>query len=53
VADYSGSHVVVRNTGKDRELEESVLVKAAQLAPIFHKPGILQKLKCTIQKGSK
>jgi predicted ribosome quality control (RQC) complex YloA/Tae2 family protein len=35
VADYSGSHVVVRNPGKDRELEESVLVKAAQLAAYF------------------
>src|SRR5207247_2681269 len=35
VADYSGSHVVVRNPGKDRELEESALVKAAQLAAYF------------------
>jgi predicted ribosome quality control (RQC) complex YloA/Tae2 family protein len=35
VADYSGSHVVVRNPGKDRELEEAVLVKAAQLAAYF------------------
>jgi predicted ribosome quality control (RQC) complex YloA/Tae2 family protein len=35
VADYSGSHVVVRNPGKARDLEESVLVKAAQLAAYF------------------
>jgi len=35
VADYSGSHVVVRNPGKDRELEEPVLIKAAQLAAYF------------------
>jgi predicted ribosome quality control (RQC) complex YloA/Tae2 family protein len=35
VAEYSGSHVVVRNPGKDRELEEAVLVKAAQLAAYF------------------
>ena len=35
VADYSGSHVVVRNPGKDRELDASVLVKAAQLAAYF------------------
>jgi predicted ribosome quality control (RQC) complex YloA/Tae2 family protein len=35
VAEYSGSHVVVRNPGKDRDLEESVLVKAAQLAAFF------------------
>jgi predicted ribosome quality control (RQC) complex YloA/Tae2 family protein len=35
VADYSGSHVVVRNPAKDRDLEESVLVKAAQLAAYF------------------
>ncbi len=35
VADYSGSHVVVRNPGKERELEEPVLVKAAQLAAYF------------------
>jgi predicted ribosome quality control (RQC) complex YloA/Tae2 family protein len=35
VADYSGSHVIVRNPGKDRELEEPVLVKAAQLAAYF------------------
>jgi predicted ribosome quality control (RQC) complex YloA/Tae2 family protein len=35
VADYSGSHVVVRNPQRDRELEESVLVKAAQMAAYF------------------
>src|SRR5262249_22224278 len=35
VADYSGSHVVVRNPSKDRELEEPVLIKAAQLAAYF------------------
>ena len=35
VADYSGSHVVVRNPNKDRELEESILVKAAGLAAYF------------------
>jgi predicted ribosome quality control (RQC) complex YloA/Tae2 family protein len=35
VADYSGSHVVVRNPGKDRALEESILVKAAELAAYF------------------
>jgi predicted ribosome quality control (RQC) complex YloA/Tae2 family protein len=35
VADYSGSHVVVRNPRKDKDLEEPVLVKAAQLAAYF------------------
>ena len=35
VADYSGSHVVVRNPRKDKDLEEAVLVKAAQLAAYF------------------
>jgi predicted ribosome quality control (RQC) complex YloA/Tae2 family protein len=35
VADYSGSHVVVRNPSKDKNLDESVLVKAAQLAAYF------------------
>ncbi|MBI4474628.1 MAG: NFACT family protein [Acidobacteria bacterium] len=35
VADYSGSHVVVRNPGKAKELNEQVLVKAAQLAAYF------------------
>ena len=32
VADYSGSHVIVRNPAKDRELEKPVLLRAAQLA---------------------
>ena len=35
VADYSGSHVVVRNPGKEKYLNEDVLVKAAQLAAYF------------------
>jgi len=35
VADYSGSHVVVRNPGKEKDLDESILVKAAQLAAYF------------------
>jgi predicted ribosome quality control (RQC) complex YloA/Tae2 family protein len=35
VADYSGSHVVVRNPGKEKELNETVLLKAAQLAAYF------------------
>ena len=35
VAEYSGSHVVVRNPGKEKELDESILVKAAQLAAYF------------------
>jgi predicted ribosome quality control (RQC) complex YloA/Tae2 family protein len=35
VADYSGSHVVVRNPSKEKNLDESVLVKAAQLAAYF------------------
>src|SRR5262245_17138847 len=35
VADYSGSHVVVRNPGKDKDLDEAVLEKAAQLAAYF------------------
>jgi predicted ribosome quality control (RQC) complex YloA/Tae2 family protein len=35
VVDYSGSHVVVRNPGKERDLEEPILVKAAQLAAFF------------------
>ena len=35
VADYSGSHVVVRNPGKERDLEEPILLKAAQLAAFF------------------
>jgi predicted ribosome quality control (RQC) complex YloA/Tae2 family protein len=35
VADYSGSHVVIRNPGKLKSLPESVLIKAAQLAAYF------------------
>jgi predicted ribosome quality control (RQC) complex YloA/Tae2 family protein len=35
VADYSGSHVVVRNPSKDKNLDDSILVKAAQLAAYF------------------
>jgi predicted ribosome quality control (RQC) complex YloA/Tae2 family protein len=35
VADYSGSHVVVRNPAKDKDLDESILVKAAELAAYF------------------
>lgn len=35
VADYSGSHVVVRNPSKDKDLDDSILVKAAQLAAFF------------------
>ncbi len=35
VADYSGSHVVVRNPTRDKDLHEDVLVKAAQLAAYF------------------
>jgi predicted ribosome quality control (RQC) complex YloA/Tae2 family protein len=35
VADYSGSHVVVRNPGKGGELEAPLLEKAAQLAAYF------------------
>src|SRR5205085_3908184 len=35
VADYSGSHVVVRNPNRDKELDPSVLTKAAQLAAFF------------------
>jgi predicted ribosome quality control (RQC) complex YloA/Tae2 family protein len=35
VADYSGSHVVVRNPNKEKDLDESILVKAAQLAAYF------------------
>ena len=32
VADYSGSHVIVRNPTKDPDLEKAVLLRAAQLA---------------------
>ncbi|HET9942132.1 MAG TPA: NFACT family protein [Terriglobia bacterium] len=35
VADYSGSHVVVRNPGKVKTLPDNVLLKAAQLAAYF------------------
>lgn len=35
VADYSGSHVVVRNPNRDKELDPVVLTKAAQLAAFF------------------
>jgi len=35
VADYSGSHVVVRNPGREKEPPEDVLIKAAQLAAYF------------------
>ena len=35
VADYTGSHVIVRNPAKDVELEEHVLVRAAQLAAYY------------------
>jgi predicted ribosome quality control (RQC) complex YloA/Tae2 family protein len=35
VAEYSGSHVVVRNPSKDKNLDDSILVKAAQLAAYF------------------
>jgi len=35
VADYSGSHVIVRNPSKEKLLPENVLTKAAQLAAYF------------------
>jgi predicted ribosome quality control (RQC) complex YloA/Tae2 family protein len=35
VADYSGSHVIVRNPARERELPDTVLTKAAQLAAFF------------------
>jgi len=35
VADYSGSHVVIRNPSKQKSLPDSVLTKAAQLAAYF------------------
>jgi predicted ribosome quality control (RQC) complex YloA/Tae2 family protein len=35
VADYSGSHVVVRNPAKEKNLDEAILEKAAQLAAYF------------------
>jgi predicted ribosome quality control (RQC) complex YloA/Tae2 family protein len=35
VADYSGSHVVVKNPQRDKQLDTNVLTKAAQLAAFF------------------
>src|SRR5262249_51960136 len=35
VAEYTGSHVIVRNPNRDKELEPTVLIKAAQLAAFF------------------
>jgi predicted ribosome quality control (RQC) complex YloA/Tae2 family protein len=35
VAEYSGSHIVVRNPGKEKDLDDATLVKAAQLAAYF------------------
>jgi predicted ribosome quality control (RQC) complex YloA/Tae2 family protein len=35
VSEYSGSHVIVRNPTREKELPETVLVKAAQLAAYF------------------
>mgnify|MGYP003352895198 CR=1 FL=1 len=35
VSDYTGSHVVVRNPQRRPQLEDSILVKAAQLAAFF------------------
>ena len=35
VADYTGSHVLVRNPAREKELPENVLIKAAQLAAYF------------------
>lgn len=35
VADYSGSHVVVRNPERTRNIPENVLLKAAQIAAYF------------------
>jgi predicted ribosome quality control (RQC) complex YloA/Tae2 family protein len=35
VAEYSGSHVIVRNPARDKELDETLLTKAAQLAAFF------------------
>jgi predicted ribosome quality control (RQC) complex YloA/Tae2 family protein len=35
VADYSGSHVVVRNPAKAKDLDEPTLLKAAQMAAYF------------------
>lgn len=35
VADYSGSHVVVRNPKKEKDLDDATLLKAAQMAAYF------------------
>ena len=35
VADYSGSHVIVRNPRREKELPDALLTKAAQLAAFF------------------
>ena len=35
VAGYTGSHVIVRNPGRDKELDTSVQVRAAQLATYY------------------
>jgi predicted ribosome quality control (RQC) complex YloA/Tae2 family protein len=35
VSEYSGSHVVVRNPERKRELEDEILTKAAQMAAFF------------------
>jgi predicted ribosome quality control (RQC) complex YloA/Tae2 family protein len=35
VAEYSGSHVIVRNPQKQKDLDDAILVKAAQLAAYF------------------
>jgi len=52
VADYSGSHVVVRNPGKEKDLDESILVKAAQLAAYFSQARNSSKVEvhCTKRK---
>jgi predicted ribosome quality control (RQC) complex YloA/Tae2 family protein len=44
VADYSGSHVVVRNPAKLKSLPETVLLKAAQLAAFFSQARNSQKV---------
>jgi predicted ribosome quality control (RQC) complex YloA/Tae2 family protein len=35
VADYGGSHVVVRNPSREKTLPDAVLTKAAQLAAYY------------------
>ncbi len=35
VADYSGSHVVIRNPNRDKEPDPNILTKAAQLAAFY------------------